>query len=75
MGMSNYCLQSWRDVFGEMSVGLKRLGVSDVSRVLRAKYSIYGLCSGGTLYIWFLSILTPRLGAQSKLHLNILYTA
>ena len=29
MAMSRYCLASWRDVFGEMYVGLKRLGVID----------------------------------------------
>ena len=26
MGMSIYCLQSWRDVFGELTVGLRNLG-------------------------------------------------
>lgn len=37
MAMSGYCLQSWRDVFGEFSVGLRRFGVMDVLR-------IYGDC-------------------------------
>ena len=32
MGLSGYCLQSWRDVFGELSVGLRRLGVTGALR-------------------------------------------
>ena len=34
MGLSGYCLQSWRDVFGELSVGLRRLGVTGASTKL-----------------------------------------
>ena len=70
MGMSSYCLQSWRDVFGELSVGLRSLGVIDAWTLLRAKYSIYGVCLGGTVKIAFISFLTRRLGSQLSLYLN-----
>ena len=68
MGMSIYCLQSWRDVFGELSVGLRSLGVIDAWTLLRAKYTIYGVCSGETVKIAFISFLTRRLGSQLSLY-------
>lgn len=34
MAMSRYCLASWRDVFGEIYVGLKRLGVIHALKAL-----------------------------------------
>ena len=70
MRMSNCCLQSWRDGFGELSVGLRGLGVIDAWTLLRAKDSIYGLCSGGTVKIAFISLLARHLGSQLSLYLN-----